>query len=142
MKVIGTLKSESRVNKFVQIVQFEEIRMQFRSAQSGREPMLIICDANVHVGGGVIKGCSDVQDWGGKELWSMIEEEGLSLINAMEKCSGVVTRVDPRNGSESTLDLAICNGFMVEKVSKMVIDEEGELDKSIRQSQLVEETID
>ena len=121
------LKQQSTNSRDDIKVQFEEIRMQFRSAQSGREPMLIICDANVHLGGGVIKGCGDVQDWGGKELWSMIEEEGLSLINAMEKCSGVVTRVDPRNGSESTLDLAICNGFMVEKVSKMVIDEEGEL---------------
>ena len=121
------LKQQSATSRDDIKVQFDEIKTQFRSAGYGREPMLLICDANVHVGGGVIKGCNDIQDWGGKELWSVIQEEGLRLVNAMDICSGVVTRVDPRNGSESTLDLAICNGFLVDKLSEMTIDEKGNL---------------
>ena len=110
------LKQQSTNSRDDIKVQFDEIKMQFRSARTGHEPMILICDANVHVGGGIIEGCSDLQDWGGKELWSMIHDEVLSLINAMDKCSGVVTRVDPRNGTKSTIDLAICNGFMVDKI--------------------------
>ena len=121
------LKQQSTNSRDDIKVQFDEIRSQFRSAGSGREPMLLVCDANVHIGGNVIRGCNDVQDWGGKELWSMIQEEGLLLINAMEICSGVVTRVDPRNGTQSTIDVAICNVFMADKVRQMSIDEDGDL---------------
>ena len=38
-------------------------------------------------------------------------------------CKGVVTRIDPRYGTKSTLDLAICNEFMIDDVKDMVIDE-------------------
>ena len=47
--------------------QFEEIKMQFHQAQLSKEGMLMICDANVHVGDG-IPGCTDKQDWGGVEM--------------------------------------------------------------------------
>ena len=43
--------------------------------------------------------------------------------------------------SGSMLMLVFCLGEIKNK-GTMIIDEEGELDKSIRQSQLVEETID
>ena len=107
--------------------QFDEMKNQFRSANSGREPMLMVFDANVHVGGSGIKNCSDNQDWGGKCLLSLIQEEGLTLINDLDICNGLVTRVDPRNGHESTIDLAICNTFMVNKLVSMNIDESGML---------------
>ena len=61
------LKQQSTNSRDDIKVQFDEIKMQFRSAGIGREPMILIFDANVHVGGGIIKGCSDLQDWGGKE---------------------------------------------------------------------------
>ena len=38
----------------------------------------------------------------------------------------MVTRVDPRNGTKSTLDLAICNEFMIDGITEMTIDEEEE----------------
>ena len=37
-----------------------------------------------------------------------------------------MTRVDPGNGTKSTIDLAICNTYMVDKIDKMDIDEKGE----------------
>ena len=107
--------------------QFDEIKNQFKSANIGREPMVLACDANVHVGKQGIKGCNDVQDWGGEVFLEMIESEGLILLNNLDLCNGVVTRVDPRDGNESTIDLVICNTYMIRSVKKMDIDEHGSL---------------
>ena len=105
--------------------QFVEIKSQFRHATESCEAMLMIFDANVHVGGKWINGCCDQEDWGGKILMEMITNESLSLINNMELCDGIVTRIDPRNGTCTTIDLAICNSFMLDKLTSMHIDEVG-----------------
>ena len=107
--------------------QFDEIRNQFKSANTAREPMIIAFDANVHVGKEGISKCKDRQDWGGKILMSLIKDEGLTLVNNEDFTKGVVTRVDPRTGSESTIDLVICNTYMHSKVESFVIDESGSL---------------
>lgn len=105
--------------------QFEEIKVQFQQATAGGEAMMLVCDANVHVGNKWIKGCTENEDWGGRMLMETLNDEGLVLINSMDICEGVVTRIDPRNGTCTTLDLAICNSYMCEKVRSMKIDEEG-----------------
>ena len=120
------LKQQSSSSRDEIAAQFDEIKNQFRSASLGREPTLMIFDANVHVGKPAINKCEDKQDWGGKVLVKMIDEEGLTLINSCDLCDGVITRVDPRNGTPSTIDLAICNAFMIEKVVGMKIDEDGQ----------------
>ncbi len=104
--------------------QFEEIRCQFREANSCQEAMLLAFDANVHLGD-AIRGCVDKQDWGGKILRDLIQEEDLILVNNQNICFGVVTRVDPRTGTGTTIDYVICNKFMSDKVERMDIDEEG-----------------
>ena len=106
--------------------QFEEMRNQFKSANLSREPMIMVFDANVHVGSSVIDGCQDQQDNGGKLLMSIVNDEGLTVVNSKDICVGCVTRVDPRNGSVSTIDLAVCNTFMLNKIKKMSVDEGGE----------------
>ena len=80
--------------------------------------MLMIFDSNVHVGSNGIKSCRDKQDWDGRVLLEIVKEEDLVLLNGLDICTGVVTRVDPRNGNESTLDLAICNEIMEEMIRK------------------------
>ena len=104
--------------------QFDELRNQFQSANTGREAMMIIFDANVHVGSQGVTRCNDAQDSGGRMLLSLVKEEGLIIVNDLDICSGCVTRVDPRNGTKSTIDLAICNTFMTDKLISMVIDED------------------
>ena len=99
--------------------QFEEIKVQFRRASDSREAMLMVMDANVHVGEEGIQKCKDNADWGGKQLLKVMKEENLILINNTEMCKGLVTRVDPRNGKETTLDLAICNIYMEKKIKRM-----------------------
>ena len=121
------MKQQSTTSRDDIKMQFDEIRNQFRSANLGREPMVLMCDANVHVGGVEIDGCEDAQDWGGKEFMGMLKDEGLTLINSSDLCTGVVTRIDPRNGRKSTIDLAVCNTFMLNKITKMNIDESGNL---------------
>ena len=103
------LKQQSTTSRDDIRSQFDEIRNQFKSANTGMEPMLLACDANVHVGMQGITKCNDDQDWGGKIFMEMIDNDGLILLNNMDLCNGVVTRVDPRDGSESTIDLVICN---------------------------------
>ncbi len=88
--------------------------------------MLLILDANVHVGVEGINNCKDVQDWGGKTLLSVLDKEGLTLLNNEDLCDGIVTRIDPRNGTESSIDLAICNSFLLAYVDEMKIDEDGQ----------------
>ena len=105
--------------------QFEEVRKQFQNATCSNESIVMVFDANVHVGDTCIKGCPDKQDWGGKLLMQIVEEENLIVLNMEDICTGVITRIDQRNGKGSTIDYAICNQFFVSKVSKMTIDEEG-----------------
>ena len=104
--------------------QFEEIRKQFQYANDCQEAALMAFDANVHVGSGVISGCSEKQDWGGCLLMDMIEEENLILVNSSERCTGITTRVDPRNGNGSSIDLVICNVYAWGTLLSMDIDEE------------------
>ena len=121
------MKQQSTSSRDEIKIQMDEIRNQFRSSNMGCEPMLLVCDANVHVGNEGIRSCGDVQDWGGKEFLNMLDEEGLVLVNSLELCEGVVTRVDPRNGTMSTIDLAVCNTYMIDKIRGMRIDEQGDL---------------
>ena len=74
------MKQQSTTSRDDIKMQFDEIRNQFRSANLGREPMVLMCDANVHVGGVEIDGCEDAQDWGGKEFMGMLKDEGLTSI--------------------------------------------------------------
>ena len=120
------LKQQSTNSKEDISCQFDEIKNQFRSANLGREGMLLMLDANVHVGTEGVSACEDSQDTGGKMLLSVIKEEGLTIVNNLNLCDGVVTRVDPRYGTNSTIDLAICNTYMMDKIEKMEIDEKGE----------------
>ena len=117
------LKQMSANEREVITNQFEEIKQQFRQAEISKEGMVLVCDANVHVGKDGISTCNDEQDWGGVKILELIDSEGLYLVNREKICKGVVTRVDPRNGTKSTLDLAICNEYMIDDFTEMLIDE-------------------
>ena len=75
------LKQQSTSSKEEISSQFDEIKNQFRSANIGREGMLLILDANVHVGSEGVSACKDTQDGGGKMLLSIVKEEGLTIVN-------------------------------------------------------------
>ena len=118
------LKQSSRNERDVINVQFQEIQQQFKQANTRNESMIAIMDVNAHVGSEGVYGCQDTQDWCGKQILELIKEEDLILVNNTDKCRGIVTRVDPRNGTETTIDLAICNKKTFDVVVEMEIDEE------------------
>ena len=119
------LKQQSGNTREDIVDQFEEVKKQFKYASSSAEGMIMMFDANVHVGGDVITGDIDKQDWGGKLLMDIIEEEGLILMNKENNCSGVITRVDPRNGKGSCLDLVVVNRYVYKDIMAVEIDEKG-----------------
>ena len=133
------LKQQSTSQRDEITAQFDEMRKQFQDATKCNEGILMIFDANVHVGGEVIKGVTEKQDSGEKEHWKLINDENLVLLNSLELCSGVITRIDPRNGNGSTIDLAICNQFMSDKVLDMSIDE-SEMYKPTNYAQKIKKT--
>ena len=105
--------------------QFEEVRNQFNFANSCGEAMIMMFDANVHVGNAVIDGCPEKQDWGGKLLMGIVEEENLVVMNSDSLCTGVITRVDPRNNVGSCIDLVLVNEYVYGDMVEMSIDEKG-----------------
>ena len=116
------LKQPSTSSKEEISNQFDEIVKQVKEANRCNEGILAIMDFNIHVGN-EIKNCKDKQDVGGKEVIKIIKNEGLILLNNTDICKGVVTRIDPRNGTKSTIDLAVCNEIMMKKITSMEIDE-------------------
>ena len=116
------LKQQSTNSREDIMGQFEEVRKHFKFANSCQEGIIMVFDANVHVGS-EIKDCTDHQDWGGKLLLDIIKEENLVLVNGTELCTGIITRIDPRNGNWSSIDLVICNRYIFEKITAMDIDE-------------------
>ena len=118
------LKQQSVSSRDEIVAQFDEIKKQFKNASNCNEGMLMVLDANVHLGKEIIVGGIEDQDWGGKEFMEMINKENIVLINVLDLCKGVITRVDPRNGKGSTIDLALCNKFLIDQVLEMKVDEE------------------
>ena len=59
-------------------------------------------------------------------LLTLLKDEGIILLNDRDVCKGMVTRVDPRNGTESSIDLALCNSLLVDSVKNVEIDEAGQ----------------
>ena len=118
------LKQQSVSSRDEIAFQFEEIKKQFKDAMKSKEAMLMIFDANAHVGKDAIKGCADNQDWAGKVLMKVIQDENLILLNALDLCEGTINRVDPRDGHGTTIDIAVCNQFLAPKIVEMKIDEE------------------
>ena len=117
------LKQQSVCSRDEISLQFQVIRKQFQDATRSNESMILVFDANAHLGD-IIHGCVDVQDWGGQVLLKMIEEENLVLLNSLDICEGVATRIDPRNGRRTTIDYAVCNQHCVSKIVEMKIDED------------------
>ena len=117
------LKQLSAHPREVISIQLDEIRIQFQNGTHYGEGVIMIFDANVHVGNAIN---GDKQDWAGRLLLDMVCEENLTLLNATDLCKGVITRVDPRNQKGSTIDLAICNQFLLGNIRSMLIDESEE----------------
>ena len=105
---------------------FIELECRIISAKSAQKLICIQFDANSKLGNGIIKGDPHVISANGKIMADMFSRQNLIVVNATDKCYGVITRYKKtaRRTEESVLDyFVVCQGLF-QNILKMVIDEE------------------
>ena len=82
-------------------------------------------DCNAKLGKEIIKGDPHDMSSNGKLLWDIIQRRDCMVVNASEKCQGVITRSRLKNGVKeaSVIDYIIVNSMVTPYVDKMEIDE-------------------
>ena len=85
-----------------------------KDAKSASKVVCIQMDANAKLGRAIVPGDPKEQSKNGEKLLAVIEENGLVVVNALDLCSGVITRSREtvRSKEESVLDyFIVCEGF-------------------------------
>ena len=85
-------------------------------------------DGNAKLGNGIIKDDPNVMSENGKILWSIVERRDCIVVNATNKCHGIITRSRLRNDrkEESILDYVVINQKVAPFLQGMYIDESKE----------------
>ena len=88
--------------------------------------ILIEMDANAKVGKQVINDDPHDTSENGKLLLEFVERQNLKILNADQKCSGVVTRkrVTVNRVEESIIDYLITCDILADYLDEMIVDEE------------------
>ena len=88
--------------------------------------ILIEMDANAKVGKQVINDDPHDTSENGKLLLEFVERQNLKILNADQKCSGVVTRkrVTVNRVEESIIDYIITCDILADYLDEMIVDEE------------------
>lgn len=105
---------------------FIELESRIISAKSEKKMICIEGDANSKLGKSWIKGDPHEISANGKMLADLITRQNLVVVNATEKCYGVLTRYkNTINGAEkSVLDYYIVCQELFQNIIKMTVDEE------------------
>ena len=105
---------------------FIELEKRIVSAKSELKMICIECDANSKLGNSWITGDPHDISENGKLMAEIISRQHLIVVNATEKCQGVITRYKKTiNGEEkSVIDYFIVCQELFQNVVKMNIDEE------------------
>ena len=101
---------------------YKVIKQQIRESGNNRESLIMVGDFNCKVGD-VIKGNIGKSSTAGKKLLELVEEEGMTLGNSMEKCEGKWTWQE-RN-SKSVVDYVIVDEELKEYIKKIKIYDDG-----------------
>ena len=105
---------------------FIELESRIFSAKTNGKLICIQCDANSKLGNGLIKGDPQMMSANGKIMSDMLARQNLIVVNASDKCYGVITRFrkTARRTEESVLDYFIVCQELYQNIVKMVIDEQ------------------
>ena len=105
---------------------FLALEQEILKAEMEGKEVYIEMDANSKLGPDVIKGDPHHQTPNGKILLSIIERNGLKVINGLEKCEGVITRkrVTKDATEESVIDFVITSPGLEEHLQSLLIDED------------------
>ena len=114
-------------DKIEDIMNFwQEIETEVINAKDNNCMVIIQLDANAKVGKKIIKSDPNNTSNNGKILIDFIKRQNLTLVNAMELCTGTITRqrIAGNNLEKSVLDYIIVCEEMSENVAEMSIDED------------------
>ena len=94
-----------------------------RSVMSG-DPVMLIGDLNAKIGKDIIKGDIHDMSTNGEHLMSIIEKYNLTVVNSIDICRGLFTRVNNKNTMEkSILDYVLVSNDLARWVVGLQIDE-------------------
>ena len=112
--------NEDKINKFYCALEEEMVLCEQRNCG-----LIIEMDCNAKLGKEIIKGDPHDMSSNGKLLWDIIQRRDCMVVNASEKCQGVITRSRLKNGVKeaSVIDYIIVNSMVTPYVDKMEIDE-------------------
>ena len=105
---------------------FTELEGRIITAKSEQKLICIECDANSKLGNKIISGDPHQISQNGKLLNDIILRQDLIVVNATEKCQGLITRYKKtiKGEEKSILDYFIVCRQLYQKIQNMVIDEE------------------
>ena len=105
---------------------YKEIEQQADEARRNDEMLLIVGDFNCKIGD-VVTGNDGKVSKGGRLLINTTLKKSLTIVNTVEKCKGLWTRVQPgkkKNTQKSVIDYVLVNEKLRTRVKEMMIDEE------------------
>ena len=120
--VIYIPKGDKETKKNLESI-YKNIKEQIKRAEELSQRIIIMGDFNCKVGES-IEGNKEEISKGGKMLLKVIKDYKLAMVNNHEECIGKWTRKE--NNSYAILDYIIINEEHMEKIKKVVIDEEKE----------------
>ena len=94
---------------------WQEIEQEISTAKDDNCLIVIQLDANAKIGKENIKDDPHDTTVNGKILLDLVERQNLTIVNTLEKCSGVITRerITTTNVEKSVIDYVIvCEGMM------------------------------
>ena len=111
---------EGKINKFYCSLEEEIINCEERNCG-----LVLEMDCNAKLGGNIIKGDPHDMSGNGKLLWDIVQRRDCTVVNATEKCKGIITRSRMKGGikEESVIDFVIVNALLVPHIEEMEIDE-------------------
>ena len=111
---------EENINKFYNYLEEEIIACEERNCG-----LIMELDCNAKLGKEIIQGDPHNMSSNGKLLWDVVQRHGCTVVNATEKCVGVITRsrMKKKHKEESVIDFIIVNPMIMPYVEKMEIDE-------------------
>ena len=104
---------------------FIELESKIISAKQNEKYICIEFDANSKFGNSIIPGDPNEMSSNGRILFDILKRQNLIIVNATEKCEGVITRYKKtaRGVEQSVLDyFVVCSDFY-QNILKMTIDD-------------------
>ena len=113
------LSLESRTDYFI------ELESRIISARENHKLICLQYDANSKIGKNLIPGDPHEMSSNGKLLFDILTRQNMIIVNATDKCSGIITRIKKtvRGVEQSVIDYFVVCLELFQKIVKMTVDE-------------------